>query len=447
MDFTRGTTQIAMDEDQGLVAALDKAVMSFLDPAADGSPSAIRNAVVHVAIPGRRFEHASAVGTANAGSDGPMTIGHQLHLASVTKVMTATLILQLWEEGRFGPKGLDVPLSDLGVFDPAVLDRLLLKDGVSYGPDLTLRQLLSHSTGMKDAQVDDGGGVAADYEGGIAPGSLIARFMAGVGPHMTCLEDPGCDTDGLYTTRRWVAWDSDRPDDQEAGIVNYYLNHDGGSTASTAVYRPGEGWHYSDTGFMVLGLVAEKAGGSSFHRLLRDRIFDPLEMENTYLAYGLDPGPDPWVHEVSDPWVGDIPLETAGFNLSFDWGGGGVVSTAAELNRFLMALLAGEVFESPETLDAMTEWVELPGMWSNCPGYGLAIYKSRTPGDYELQGHTGAWGAAMFFDPESGAYISGTVNQLGGASSGWYEGIFEIVREHFGAASKTEQDVEIEEAA
>ena len=261
MDFTSGSNQIATDRDNDLVAALDKAVMDFLASPEDGSPSTIRNAVVHVAVPGRRFEHATAVGTANAGSDAPMTVGHHFHLASVAKVMTATLILQLWEEGRFGPKGLDVPLSDLGVFDPAVLDKLLLKDGVSHGPDLTLRRLLRHSTGMKDAQVDDGGGVAADYEGGIAPGSLIARFMAGVGPHMACLEDPGCDLGGLYTTRRWVAWDPSRPNDPEAGIVNYYLNHDGGSTASTAVYRPGAGENLPASVF--LWPPAQRAGGRS----------------------------------------------------------------------------------------------------------------------------------------------------------------------------------------
>ncbi len=440
-DYSRGTTQVSAERDQQLVEAIDAAMQALVAPAENGSPSAVHSAVIDVAVPDRGFEHAVAVGVANAGSAASMTVGHQFHLASVAKVMTATLILQLWEEGKFGPKGLETTLAEIGVFNPAVLDRLLLKNGVSYGPDLTLRQLLTHSTGMRDVQMDDETGVGADFEEWVAPGALAARFMGGIGEHMACLEDPDCDIEDLYTTRRWVAWDPERPGDPEAGVVNYYLNHHDGAIAASALFLPGEGFHYSDTGFMILALVAEKVGGASYHGLLRERIFDPLGMENTYLAYGVDPDPGPWEHEVSDPWVGDVPLVTAGFNLSFDWGGGGVVSTAAELNRFLMALLAGELFDKPETLAAMTDWVELPGMWKSTPGYGLAIYEKRTDEGFVIWGHDGAWGAVMYYDPESGAFISGTVNQLMGAPSGWYDRLFEIVREHFGVAEQTHDEI------
>jgi len=300
---------------------------------------------------------------------------------------------------------------------------------------------------MKDAMTDDEGGVGADYEGGIAPGSIIARFMAGAGSHMACLEDPDCEVDGLYTTRRWVAWDSSHPNDPEAGIINYYLNHNDGAIASSSLSPPGEAFHYSDTGFMVLALVAESVSGKSYHGLLRERIFDPLGMEATYLAYGVDPDPAPWEHVVSDPWVGDLPLVTAGFNLSFDWGGGGVVSTAPELNRFLMALLGGELFDNPKTLAAMSDWVQLPGMWKSRAGYGLAIFKKRTGDGFELWGHEGAWGAVTYYDPESGAFISGTVNQLMGVPRGWIDGLFAIVRAHFGADEAIAEDVEKHEAA
>ena len=61
--------------------------------------------------------------------------------------------------------------------------------------------------------------------------------------------------------KNWVPWDPERPDDPQAGIVNYYLNQ----LAHAPVGPPGEQYHYSDTAYVILGLVIERLTGQSLH--------------------------------------------------------------------------------------------------------------------------------------------------------------------------------------
>jgi len=133
---------------------------------------AIKNCILEISIPRLNFEHHINLGQARADCEAPMTPTHQFHIASITKTITATLILQLWEKGAFGSKGLDVSLGELSVFTPEILNRLHNKNNVAYGADITLRQLLTHTSGLKDPFSDDANGIAADYDGQAAPDSI-----------------------------------------------------------------------------------------------------------------------------------------------------------------------------------------------------------------------------------------------------------------------------------
>ena len=113
----------------------------------------VKNAVLQVEMPDVGFVHTAAVGKANADSDAPMMPDHQFHLASVAKTMTAALLLQLWEEGVLGRCGLDTTLAELDLFDEEIVARLNMIDGVSYGRKITVRHLLTHTSGIKDAVV------------------------------------------------------------------------------------------------------------------------------------------------------------------------------------------------------------------------------------------------------------------------------------------------------
>lgn len=379
------------------------------------------NAVIRAEIPRAGFVYEKAVGRAYANSDVPMTTEHQFHIASVAKPMTATLILQLWEEGALGSNGLDANLAELGVFDDEIVERLHMIDGVSYGKQVTLRHLLMHTSGFKESVGDDAGGTSKDY-GHPAPNSYLTRYQAGIQAHLDCLEDPDCDLDELVTRKNWKMWDPSRPDDKEAGVVNWFLAT---GTSAAALWPPGQQFYYSDTGYVVLGLVAENLTGMDLHRLWRERIFDPLGMENSYLAYATDPLPDPWIRDVSDYFYGAIGGVSSKFNVSFDRGGGGVVSTVGDLNLYWMGLMRGELFKRPETLVTMMQWRYFPGIKAPRVGVGLGIFGEGTDHNTVLIGHSGAYGTKMYFEPETGLYFSGTVNQRVGVPYYWWH---EVVR-------------------
>lgn len=348
----------------------------------------IRNAVVQVCDPKGETLFEAVHGLARP--DAPMTVSHRFHLASVAKTMTATLLLQLAEEGAFGAKGIDAAYAGFGVFSPDIMARLHRRDGVSLAHTITLRHLLTHTSGIRDAMEDD-----ANTLGGPAPGSLIGAIRSGKSE----------------AARFWRPWSPERPEDASAGVINLFLAT---GIADAALSDPGTRFHYSDTGFMLLALLAEKITGQSYGALLHERIFAPLGLADTYLAYRCDPldlGPKRTPE--SEFWSDDLPLLESGVSLSFDWGGGGVVSSALSLNRFLRALLAGELFKSRGTLAAMLSWATPPNLEPPRTGVGLGVFRTAMNG-VELIGHSGASGAKMFHAPRGGFFISGTINQSSG---------------------------------
>lgn len=328
-----------------------------------------------------------AAGTARADGADALTPAHRFHIASIAKTMTAVLVLRQFERGAFGSSGLDARLADLGVLPDGVIARLSRRGEENFGAKITLRHLLTHTSGLRDAMVDDAGQL-----GGPAPGSLIGRMMG-----------PGGDP-----RKAWVPWDPAHPDGRDAGVVNFFLNS---GISAAALSPPGQSFHYSDTGFVLLGLAVERFGGAPLHAQLRQQILAPLGLDDTYLAYRDDP-PDLGSarQPESDCWAASTPCLSAGANLSFDWAGGGVVSTASSLIAFLRALLAGQLFERRATLDAMLDWQVPPGLEAPRTGVGLGIFRTQSSCG-PLIGHSGAWGGKMFYCPQLDVHVAGTTNQ------------------------------------
>ena len=102
--------------------------------------------------------------------------------------------------------------------------------------------------------------------------------------------------------------------------------------------------------------------------------------------------------------------------MTADWAGGGLVSTAEDLNRFLRAFVANEIFEDPNTRDEMFEWVE-SGPFHNY-GFGISrvlFDESENPeqaGLGEIWGHAGSSYNFMFYWPREDVTMIGTLNQL-----------------------------------
>lgn len=316
----------------------------------------------------------------------PMQAEDRYHLASIGKTLTAVLVAQLAEQGRCGPQGLDTPLGALDVLPAGVIERLACVDGRSFGHAITLRQLLQHTSGLRDAMVDDRGQL-----GGPAPGSIIGALMAG----------------SIDRSRPWLPWVPAQPGQRDAGVLNWHLHE----TAAAALHAPGRAFHYSDTGYVLLGLAVERLGGVPLPQALRQRIFDPLGLQRTYLAYhGDPPGLTSGREGESEPWLNGLPCLSEGVNLSFDWGGGGIVSTAAEQATFLRAVWQGRLLLSAASHAQMTDFITPEGLALPRSGVGLGLFREQH-GALELIGHAGAWGSRMFAAPAHDLLVVGTLNR------------------------------------
>jgi D-alanyl-D-alanine carboxypeptidase len=151
------------------------------------------------------------------------------------------------------------------------------------------------------------------------------------------------------------------------------------------VARPGERFTYASTNYVLLGLVVERATGTSLERQLRRRILAPLRLQDTSFAPGPRlPGRSVHGYAPSnyDGIVGSLATarDRSKVGASWVWAAGAMVSTAPDLSRFLGALLQGRLLP-PRLLRLMRP---PPGA-----RYGLGLASFRTPCGTAI-GHTGA---------------------------------------------------------
>jgi D-alanyl-D-alanine carboxypeptidase len=306
--------------------------------------------LLHVHAPAHGIDVSLAAGVFDRASGRPLEPHHGFRIASVTKTFTSAAILRLYEAGRLG---LDDPIADQL---PEAYVSILRAGGYEPGR-ITVRHLLTHTSGIYDYAADP-------------------RY------HTAALADP---------TRRWTRMEQVRSA-MEWGSPRF---------------EPGIGYHYSDTGYVLLGEMLERLTGESLARSLRTLIgFGRLGLGGTYLE-SLEPVP-PGAGELSHPYYGDA--DVIGMDPSVDlYGGGGLVSSVADLARFYRTLLRGEVFREPATLQVM---LTVPDTNQRAPGgayaYGIA---QRTIGGEICWGHTGFWGTAAYHCPDSDVTIVRHTNQ------------------------------------
>jgi D-alanyl-D-alanine carboxypeptidase len=159
----------------------------------------------------------------------------------------------------------------------------------------------------------------------------------------------------------------------------------GVALAEGPVARPGERFAYASTNYILLGMVVERATGTSLERQLRRRIFAPLRLDDTTFAPDLRNsgryahGYAPSEH---DGIVGSLATarDRSTVTTSWAWAAGAIVSTASDLSRFLGAVLQGRLLP-PRLLELMRP----------APGsrYGLGLAAFHTPCGTAI-GHTGA---------------------------------------------------------
>jgi D-alanyl-D-alanine carboxypeptidase len=108
----------------------------------------------------------------------------------------------------------------------------------------------------------------------------------------------------------------------------------------TPRFLPGRGFEYCDTGYVVTGILVEQAAGRPLHEGHREVVFGPAGMDSTWLE-GHEPARMP---EAAHHYSGELDSTT--ISPTIDWAGGGLVTTAPDLARFVRALWSERIVDS-----------------------------------------------------------------------------------------------------
>jgi CubicO group peptidase (beta-lactamase class C family) len=289
--------------------------------------SVARGAVAEVAV----------AGVAELGGM-PMLRDTQFRISSMTKPLTAAAILSLVDDGLLD---LDGPIDELL---PELADRRVLRrpdgpldDTVPAVRAITLRDLLTFTWGFGMQ-----GAMFMAPEPWPIMTATLARPLATFGPPQPAV--------------------AAEPDTWLASLAELPL-----------LAQPGERWLYN-TGSQVLGVLAARATGEPFDKVLRDRVLDPLGMHDTGF-HAIDPSRLAAAYENRDGTleVSDSPHGQWSRPPAFPDGAAGLVSTIDDLVAFAHMLLhGGESVLTPKTVAEMTRDQLTPEQRSNVwPGFDL----------------------------------------------------------------------------
>jgi D-alanyl-D-alanine carboxypeptidase len=176
---------------------------------------------------------------------------------------------------------------------------------------------------------------------------------------------------------------------------------------------PGAEFHYSNTGYLLLGLIIERAAGGLVSAQIRSRIVGPLDLDDTFFAVEEAIG-----GEVAHPWA-DLDLDGVPEDIAYvprtsgestAWTSGALYSSAADAARFLSALLQGELLGAG-SLDQMLDFIPA----TSAAGYGLGVQEVYGFADgLSGIGHDGGtygYTARIICLPERRVFIAVLVNQ------------------------------------
>ena len=298
------------------------------------------------------------------------------YTASITKMLTATSIGILKDN-----KKLNFEDKIHQYLPELLINNLHVLDGKEYSKEITIAHLLQHTSGLPDYFSD----TTIDESPNIINQLLI-------------------DTNKLWSPQEIIQFTKKK-------MKPHFV--------------PGQGYHYTDTEYVLLGLIIEKISGISLDKFFQKFIFQPLGMDSSFI--NLKSSPLNKELPMSKFYVGDIELSLIK-SLSADWGGGGLVSTTQDLIWFFKAYNKDQIVKKETRLE-MQHWTyETEGMEY---GFGLrkVSFKELLDNDKRLQiiGHTGSTASFLWYCPQLDTYISGTLNQIE-ASKSTLNLVYDILR-------------------
>jgi len=258
---------------------------------ADVPNSEITGALMKVTGPSGRWS--GTAGLSDVATGAGVSSGDRFRIGSVTKVFTATVVLQLVGEGRID---LDQTIQHYlpGLFPAAY-------------PAVTVAELLNHTSGLP----------------------RVSNLPMNEG-------DPA-----WFVEHRFQAWTPQQ-------IVAAALT-EAGTPANPMDFAPGTAQRYNGVNYYLLGMLIEKITGDSYAHQVQDRILRPLHLGATSVPDADDPFiPGPHLHGyLAVGSAGD--LADVSDQSPYPWAEGGMISDADDLTRFLTALTEGHLLRPAET--------------------------------------------------------------------------------------------------
>ncbi|AYF76440.1 class A beta-lactamase-related serine hydrolase [Nocardia yunnanensis] len=280
-------------------------------------------AIATVTEHGQTVTLTAGVGDRGSGAPIPMAPPQQVRVGSISKTFAAALLMQLVSEGKLR---LDEPVD-------TYLPGLLTGDGVD-GRAITVRQILQHRSGLPELSDD--------------PEVDVVRAVA---------------AGRTFTPAQEIAIALRKP----------------------AQFAPGEKFKYTNTNFIVAGMLVEKVTGRAYSEELNGRILTPTQLPDTYLPGPGEVdfrGPHPHGYATVDGTLTDVTRSEP----SVAWSAGGMIASGNDLNRFFLALLAGKIVPDAQ----LREMLATQPAWPNNPmKYGLGIGSTDLPCGAQFYGHEG----------------------------------------------------------
>jgi D-alanyl-D-alanine carboxypeptidase len=313
---------------------------------------------------------AVATGQADTEYHIPMTTESRMLAASIGKTFVAATALALVQEDRLT---LDTPISEWLAGYPWFRQ-------IPNHEVITLRQLLNHSAGIRN-HVE------------------MPEFQAAFSRNWQNPQNP-------FSPEELVSFIVDQP----------------------ALFKPGEGWYYSDTGYILVGLIIEKVTGNSYYEEVTRRFLSPLSLDLT------TPSDRRALSDLASGYLAadnafGLPVKTTAkpgtlaWHPGIEWTGGGLVSNPKDLVRWAKSLYEGQVMEgnySGTLLQTVPISPEHPEIRY---GLGVAVHEEGRFGP--TYGHGGwipGYCSSLRYYPEFGIAVALQIN----SDIGMDEGIEEI---------------------
>ena len=305
--------------------------------ASDRSLDRALERLLELGVPGAQVDadgRTAARGVADLDTGRAMRSGLSFRIGSVTKSFTATVALQLIAERKLG-------LGD-------TVERRL-PGALPYGRTVSVRNLLQHTSGVPDY-----------WEAG--PDPLNISFVNDAAVRAQ-----------IFAPQQIVERVSGEPPD----------------------FAAGSRVEYSNTNYVLLGMIIEAATGRPLRREVTRRVIRPLQLRDTRFVTSRTTLPRPFTRGYSNLFDADgLPAEGAlidvtEYNPSALWAMGNMVSTTGDLRTFYRALLGGRLL--PAALTALMKETR-PNQteeWPEGIGMGLGIWSWDLPCGRRIYGHEG----------------------------------------------------------